>query len=138
MKCIVESCVGESSHNHHIVPTSLDKDSRETIPLCEKHHNILHNMLPTFFWNQVTDKEKAKGNIINSTSWFIKNFVDKRGMRLLKEAEDKNEKISVCPKCGTSIDREFDNLDVYDCPNCSESFTWSELDMEVERDTDIY
>ena len=44
---------------HHVIPKFIggtDKDGR--IYLCEKHHNILHNIIPSIIWNYVSEVNK--------------------------------------------------------------------------------
>lgn len=47
-------------HNNHIVPKFMggtDKEGR--VPLCKKHHDILHNIIPSIIWKYVPENARA-------------------------------------------------------------------------------
>ena len=63
IECRKESCKADKDgflHLHHLIPKFMggtDKDGRKR--LCEKHHNILHGMIPKIIF-QYVPKEKRE------------------------------------------------------------------------------
>ena len=50
---------------HHIIPKSIGGTDMTRIYLCEKCHNIVHNMLPKLMWRFVDRKDECKTFLIN-------------------------------------------------------------------------
>ena len=70
IKCRKEGCNNSKELLlHHLIPKFMggtDKDGRKY--LCEKHHNILHQIIPSIIWKFVSLEKKAKCKEV------IKNF----------------------------------------------------------------
>jgi hypothetical protein len=51
------ACCGspDNLESHHIIPKCLDKDSKDTMLLCRKHHDILHHFLLRVVFNNRFD-----------------------------------------------------------------------------------
>jgi len=70
------ACCGsnEDIENHHIVPRFCGWfEETETIPLCEVHHSVLHNMLGKFFFlNSTLPKNVFISKLKEYSLWFCK------------------------------------------------------------------
>jgi len=49
-------------HEHHIIPRFMNNKKGDGIKinLCEKCHNILHLIIPSLYWNILTEEQKIK------------------------------------------------------------------------------
>lgn len=60
-------------HEHHIHPRFMSnpKGDGKKVYLCEKCHNILHNIIPSILYKYIPNKELCIRNIINFTEGWM-------------------------------------------------------------------
>lgn len=88
-RCRVKSCNCEFGlHKHHIVPKFTFPEEYELgkkydlfegdinrVYLCEKHHNIIHNLLGKVIWkNKHLTNVNLQRKIKQYTEWFLNNW----------------------------------------------------------------
>ena len=61
-------------HEHHIHPRFMDnpKGHGMKVYLCEKCHNILHNIIPSILYRYIPNKQMSIRNVINFTEKWVK------------------------------------------------------------------
>lgn len=96
-KCLKDFPEERFIHEHHLIPISLNKmllkkhkqkfpemgeeeykercEILETIPLCEKCHHIIHNMIPKQIFKFVSEEKKeiCLKELKKFTQWWLKN-----------------------------------------------------------------
>lgn len=102
MRCY--RCESEiKNEEHHVHPRFMNNKNGEgiKITLCKDCHTILHrNIIPSFLFNQIENKEKAISDLKSFTfRWIGKNTEDKQ---------------LICSECKADLDIE-DKI----CPYCN-------------------
>jgi len=66
---------------HHVHPRFMDNKKGDgiKIQLCERCHNILHNIIPSILYPYVNDKGLCIRRVINFTEKWIKEDDNKTG-----------------------------------------------------------
>jgi hypothetical protein len=67
-------------HEHHIHPRFMDnpRGDGKKIYLCERCHNILHNMIPSILYKFILDKQRSIWEVINFTErWINDNYQER-------------------------------------------------------------
>ena len=82
MKCQKKGCFHIGVEEHHIHPRFMNnfKGDGKKIPLCKKHHDILHKTIPSIIWRYVQDgfkfsSWKTKTYCINAVIKFTEDWL---------------------------------------------------------------
>lgn len=61
-------------HEHHIIPQFMESRNQKRIIMCQKDHQIFHNMLNQTIWkNRLVSQEVLEEKIEAFTKWFCKH-----------------------------------------------------------------
>lgn len=101
MRCY--RCESEiKNEEHHVHPKFMDNPKGDgiTITLCKDCHTILHrNIIPTFLFKHIEDKNKAICDLKSYTFKWIGDNIKNKQLRCSECQADLDIEDKICPYC---------------------------------------